>query len=133
MELLVDVRADVFDANGLMRSEITRTPHDGGSFVLMGLSPGEYRLRFTAAGWEPAEVPEVKIEREGAVVDLGVLVMRRDVWARALSWYGDAPPHYGRTINVAPGGSFRTRVFLSGGTVPGASGVVGVKVRGPAE
>jgi hypothetical protein len=118
MELLVDVRAEVFEGERLARSEITRTPHDGGSFVLMGLAPGTYRVRFTAAGWEPIEVPAVRIEREGAVVDLAVLTMRRDQWARGQSWYGDAAPHFGRTITVAPGGSFRTRAFFSGTTIP---------------
>jgi len=119
-ELLVDVRAEVFDGTGLVRTEYVRTPHDGGSFQLLGLAPGTYRLLLTAAGWEPLDVPAVTVEREGAVVDLGVLVLRRSRWARAQSWYGDAAPRFGRTVNVAPGGSFRTRVFLSSRTVPGA-------------
>lgn len=119
-ELLVDVRAEVFGETGLVRTEYVRTPHDGGSFQIVGLVPGVYRLLLTAAGWEPLSVPAVTVEREGMVVDVGVLVLRRSQWARAQSWYGDAAPRFGRTINVAPGGSFRTRLFLSGRTVPGA-------------
>ncbi|MFC1452253.1 hypothetical protein ACFLSJ_02790 [Verrucomicrobiota bacterium] len=107
-ELLVDVRAEVFREGRRVRTEYVRSPHDGGSFSILGLPPARYRLRLIAAGWEPFEIPKVVVEREGQIVDVGVVALTGGPLAR-LNATG---PMSGRTISVTPGGTFHTALKL---------------------
>jgi hypothetical protein len=78
-ELLTDVRADLFQGDELVRTEYVRSPHSGG-FLLGALPPATYRVRFTAAGWLPAERRGVKIARPGDASSVGAVTRRR--WCR---------------------------------------------------
>jgi len=64
------VSVTVFDENG---DDVTSTATDeAGSYVVLGLVPGEYSLEFSAAGFEDEQVP-------GVVVDAGVTTEGVDV------------------------------------------------------
>jgi hypothetical protein len=107
-ELLTDVRAEVFPADGgaddagPVVTEYTRSPVNG-RFSVLGLPPGAYRLRLTASGWPAAEVVRVEVPRPGEVVDVGLVTLGERPDSDGWGWDG---PRLGRTACVQPGGTF---------------------------
>ncbi|MBI3832045.1 MAG: hypothetical protein HY291_21160 [Planctomycetes bacterium] len=110
-ELLTDVRAEIRQDGRIVRTEYVRAPHTG-NFDLHGLKPGAYTLRFSASGWEPAEL-SVTIKEAGAQLDAGLVVLKRQ--ERLQPWGEDKLPRFGQTISLQPGGSFTAVCPNSGG------------------
>lgn len=113
-ELLTDVRAEVFSEDKRVRTEYVRSPLTG-HFELWGLAPGAYKLRITAAGWLPHEVPEVVIRRPGQQVDLGKIAVTRDPRCGGRDIQNREGPRFGRSVSVSTGQSFTTPINLVGG------------------
>ncbi|HTL52421.1 MAG TPA: hypothetical protein VL860_07605, partial [Planctomycetota bacterium] len=101
-ELFMDARADLIQNGRVVRSEYVRAPHNG-SFEILGLAPGEYTLRFTAAGWEPSQLP-VKIDQPGGAFDAGLCTLNRQ--ERLQSWNGDPRPRFGQAVSLPTGAAF---------------------------
>src|SRR5262245_61058678 len=111
-ELLTDVRAEVFSGGNRVRTEYVRSPFTG-NFELWGLPPGAYKLRITAAGWLPHELPIV-IRQPGHRVDLGTIAVKRDPKCGGRDLQNRQGPRFGRSVSVSPGQSFRTPINLLG-------------------
>ena len=112
-ELLTDVRADIFTGDRLVRTEYVRSPITG-QFEVWGLAPGHYRILLTAAGWTPHDIAEVAIQRPGQTVDLGIVAFARDARWGGSDIQRRVGPRFGRSVSVAPGGSFRAMVNFQG-------------------
>lgn len=112
-ELLTDVRAEVFSEAQHVRTDYVRSPLTG-HFEIWGLAPGAYKLRITAAGWLPHEVPEVVIRRPGQHIDLGTIAVTRDPRCGGRDIQNRAGPRFGRSVSVSPGQSFTTPISLFG-------------------
>ncbi|NQU09446.1 hypothetical protein HQ590_01535 [bacterium] len=106
-ELLTDVQIEILRGNDVVRTEYGRNPVNG-TFVMLGLAPGTYRVRISAPAWQTYESGEFKIDRAGQKVDLGVISLAFDPELDA--WMGDQTIGYARTANTVPGGTFVARL-----------------------
>ncbi|HVF10208.1 MAG TPA: carboxypeptidase-like regulatory domain-containing protein, partial [Abditibacteriaceae bacterium] len=106
-ELMTDARADIYRGSRLIRSEYIRNPLNG-RFVLLGLEPGTYRIRFSASGWQAQEVKDIVIRGDGKRVDLGVVSLPFD--QDLIAYYGFNHRN-GKSLNVQPGGTFAVTPF----------------------
>lgn len=102
-ECLTDVRVDALRGDRIVRSAYVRNPPNS-RFVLVGLPPGRYDLRFSASGWESELREGVELASDGAVLNAGVIAFRRE--QRFAAVYSKDQPCFGRTMNVQPGGTF---------------------------
>ncbi|MDO9541585.1 MAG: carboxypeptidase-like regulatory domain-containing protein [Kiritimatiellia bacterium] len=111
-ELLVDVRADIFKDDKIIRTDYVRSPHSG-RFSIIGLAPGRYCLRLTAAGWKAQVIDQVSLDGSGCKVDLGVIVLEREPACEARE--NMAAIGHGKSANTLPGGLFETIIPLWAG------------------
>ncbi|MBI3866628.1 MAG: hypothetical protein HY290_32500 [Planctomycetia bacterium] len=118
-ELLTDVRADVFSEGKRVRTEYVRSPLTG-NFEIWGIAPGTYKLRLTAAGWLPHEIPEVVIRQPGQRVDLGIIAVTRDPRCGGRDLQHREGPRFGRSLSIQPGQSFTTHINHMGVMPTGA-------------
>lgn len=114
-ELLMEVRAELFAGDKLIRSEYVRNPVNG-TFDLLDVAPGTYRLRFTANGFGSHESAPFTIAHAGEKIDLGVIVLPfdRDLIRHGSYTHPSISAKCQRTFNVTPGGSFDTEIELPG-------------------
>lgn len=110
-ELLTDVRIDLFQQDQLLRTEYVRSPHTG-HVEILGLRPGQYRLRIRAAGWLDATIDDAKIERPGHRVDLGAVILDRDPRCGGAEGQDRPGPRFGHSVVTTPGGTFSALVNL---------------------
>ena len=112
-ELLTDVRAELVVNGRVVRTEYVRNPING-TFEIIGLHPGTYRLRLSAHGWIASETKPFIIGQAGHKVDLGVVDLAFDPDVAPSRWTVPTSARHGHTSNVRPGGSFCTQFELPG-------------------
>lgn len=110
-ELFTDARIDIFRNELLIRTEYVGCPRSG-SFEIFGLPAGVYRLNVRAAGWVDVTLSDLKIDGPGHRPDLGVITLSRDPRCGGEEGQDRPGPHFGHSISVSPGMSFKTLVNL---------------------
>jgi len=112
-ELFTDARIDIFRDDLLIRTEYVGCPRSG-TFELYGLPAGVYRLNIRAAGWIDSTLSGLKIDGPGHRPNLGVILLKRDPRCGGEDGQDRPGPHFGHSISVSPGNSFKTLVNLPG-------------------
>jgi hypothetical protein len=115
-ELFTDARIDVFQNDQKIRTEYVGSPRLG-MFELYGLPAGNYRLQISAAGWGDVSLDECSIAGPGHRPDLGLIALARDPRCGGEDGQDRPGAHFGRSVCVSPGGSFRTLVNLPSPTI----------------
>lgn len=110
-ENLTDVRVDLFQGDQLVRTDYVRQPRTGGVEVF-GLSAGDYRVRIRAAGWIEQTLPSVTIKGPGQRLDVGVIVLHRDLRVGGSDGQDRPGPRFGHSLCVTPGATFTAGVNL---------------------
>lgn len=112
-ELLTDVRAELVASGKVVRTDYVRNPVNG-TFDIVGLEPGTYRLRLSAHGWLTSQTEPFAIDRTGQKVDLGVIDLAFDSDVAPSGWTVPTSARHGHTSNIWPGGSFCAQFELPG-------------------
>ncbi len=112
-ELFTDARIDVFQNETLVRTEYVGRPRLG-TFEVLGLPAGVYRLNIRAAGWIEATLSGLTIEGPGHRPDIGLINLTRDPRCGGEDGQDRPGPRFGNTVSVGPADSFRALVNLPG-------------------